>query len=633
MRSGAMNNRTIWLVCMIFVTFWFVSAQILHPQTLSDQQELPTQGKEAPAAVQQKLQELREEIAAKGYTFTVDYNPAMEYPPEQLCGLVVPTNWQDYAPMMELPPALTALPKSFDWRPNGVTPIRNQGDCGSCWAFGTVAPLESAIKIHCGETVDLSEQYLVSCNIDGDGCNGGWFAHDYHWWKKPPSESQAGAVLEGSFPYQAWDVACGGPYSHPYKIDGWYSLAYGIPSVDAIKQAIYSYGPVAAAVAVGSGFSYYSGGVFNMDESYAGINHAIALVGWNDDYYGNGTNVGVWILRNSWGTWWGDNGYMYIKYGTSKVGYAANFVVFSHCPNPFISGAAFGPDFDANKLADITVWNPYGGQWAGKDLQTNLEFQRNWGTSGDFPFSGDFDGDGKTDPGVWRPSTGRWHILLSGQNYTKALDIQWGINGDIPVPADFNGDKVTDLAVWRPSKGTWWVRTVARVSLPSVQWGIYGDVPVPADFNGDGKADLGIWRPSTGAWYARTIAGTYLPTVRWGAGGDVPMAADFNGDGAADLGIWRPSNGYWYIRNIAGTYSKTVKLGLNGDIPVVSDFDGDAKAEVSVWRPVTAQWFMLTSKSNYTQQQWYYWGAYGGLPLGGSAMASVKNYLNNMAYY
>jgi len=96
-----------------------------------------------------------------------------------------------------------------------------------------------------------------------------------------------------------------------------------------IKQAIYTYGPVAAAMAVGPLFQAYTGGVFNGDEAYGNannINHAIGLVGWDDDYYGNGSNVGVWILKNSWGPWWGDDGFMYIQYGTSMVGYAATYV-------------------------------------------------------------------------------------------------------------------------------------------------------------------------------------------------------------------------------------------------------------------------------------------------------------------
>ncbi len=222
----------------------------------------------------------------------------------------------------------SSLPDAFDWRDHGgVTSVKNQGSCGSCWAFGTVGPLEANIKIAGEGEKDLSEQYLLSCNTEGWNCTeGGWWAHDYHQWKKPPSESEAGAVPEADFPYVAWEAPCNGPYSHPYKISSWTFVGseYGVPSVEAIKQAIYDHGPVSAAVCVNSAFQNYPGGVFTGPEC-ADINHAVVLVGWDDNQGPNG----VWILKNSWGSWWGESGYMRIGYGVSQVGYAANYVIYS----------------------------------------------------------------------------------------------------------------------------------------------------------------------------------------------------------------------------------------------------------------------------------------------------------------
>jgi len=106
----------------------------------------------------------------------------------------------------------SALPAAFDWRDHGgVTSVKDQGSCGSCWAFGTVGPLEANIKIKDGVEKDLSEQYLLSCNTDDWDCGGGWWAHDYHEWKKPPGESEAGAVFEADSPYVASDTPCNGP--------------------------------------------------------------------------------------------------------------------------------------------------------------------------------------------------------------------------------------------------------------------------------------------------------------------------------------------------------------------------------------------------------------------------------------
>ncbi len=216
---------------------------------------------------------------------------------------------------------LESLPSSFNWcDQGGCTAVGDQEQCGSCWAFATVGVLESAILIKQGLAVDLSEQYLLSCNTDGYSCDGGWFAHNYH--------VQPGAVPETEFPYVAWKAPCGGPYSHPYRISSWSYVgsSVGVPSVEAIKQAIYTYGPVAAAICAGDDFQGYTGGVFATDEAAdcdrGDVNHAVILVGWDDTKQ-------VWRLRNSWGTGWGEDGYMWIGYGTSNVGYAANYIVYT----------------------------------------------------------------------------------------------------------------------------------------------------------------------------------------------------------------------------------------------------------------------------------------------------------------
>ncbi len=289
--------------------------------------------------IKAQIETLQQEVAEKGHTFTVGYSPAMEYTISQLAGLVVPKGWRKNARFEDMDRYLTATASSFDWRtlPGGNVPVRNQGSCGSCWAFGTVAPLEALIGVHCQKSVDLSEQYLVSCNQSGWGCQGGWFAHDYHEWLIPTGKGQTdfGAVLENASPYKAYNASCGGPHAHPYKISDWrfVSSSNGVPTPAAIKQAIENYGPVSVAVCVGSKFQAYRSGIFNANETCSGtVNHAVTLVGWNDDL---GVDNGYWILKNSWGTGWGEGGYMRIRYGVSKVGFAANFVVFTgaNCPD------------------------------------------------------------------------------------------------------------------------------------------------------------------------------------------------------------------------------------------------------------------------------------------------------------
>ncbi len=266
---------------------------------------------------------LQERAAAEGWTFEVGENDATKYSLDQLCGFKMPDNWQELAPITKF--STTAeLPSTYDWRDlTGLPPVRNQGGCGSCWAFSTVGALECAIRIKDGVDVNLSEQWLVSCNTNGWGCNGGFFAHDYHEWKTDPC-NDFGAVLETDFPYTATDAACNCPYPHPYTIENWAYIgnSYSVPSVDAIKQAIMEYGPVSVAVYANSAMQAYNGGIFNGCES-AGTNHAVVLVGWDDN---QGTN-GVWFMRNSWGAGWGeDGGYMRIGYGCSRIGEGACYI-------------------------------------------------------------------------------------------------------------------------------------------------------------------------------------------------------------------------------------------------------------------------------------------------------------------
>jgi hypothetical protein len=215
------------------------------------------------------------------------------------------------------------VPPSFDWRDlDGCTSVKNQGMCGSCWAFGSTAPLECNILIKDGVERNLSEQWLVSCNRDNWSCSGGWFAHNYYQWKADPCGG-VGAVLEADFPYWASNAPCDCPYPHEYLIDNWSFIGrdYENVPVDAIKAAILEYGPVSVGVGVDGIFHGYAGGIFDAC-GYDEINHLVALVGW-DDSQGPG---GVWILRNSWGPGWGEEGYMRIAYGCNAVGYGASWV-------------------------------------------------------------------------------------------------------------------------------------------------------------------------------------------------------------------------------------------------------------------------------------------------------------------
>lgn len=269
------------------------------------------------------LDQLRAAKEANGWTFDVGYSEALDIPLEQRTGLIIPADWKDHAMFMVPRMASYDLPRHFDWREmaGGLTPIKNQGSCGSCWAFATAGVFENVLRVRDGVTKDLSEQYLVSCNKQGYSCGGGWWAHDMH--------QQYGLVPESLFPYEASDVQCKQDLKYEEKIAKWAFVTQqdDVPAVEKIKEAIYLYGPVAVAFNASGSVSSYHSGVFNDCSSGGDVNHAVVLVGWDDE-------EGYWIMRNSWGASWGEQGYMRIKYNCNQIGYAASFVVYEPKCNP-----------------------------------------------------------------------------------------------------------------------------------------------------------------------------------------------------------------------------------------------------------------------------------------------------------
>ncbi len=282
----------------------------------------------SPAVAQLSTEDvvaLRQRGEREGWTFTVAENEVTRRGERTMTGLIEPPDWRKTGRFDPCEPRRD-LPAAFDWRDyDGCTPIRNQGSCGSCWAFSAIGPMECGIRIEDGVSVDLSEQWLVSCTEAGT-CDGGWPGEALEYLRCDGDADPCGdrgAVYESDFPYEAADVYCGCPYDHPYCIQSWAYVGSsgGIPSPEQIKQAIYDHGPVSVCLTTEGAFGSYDSGVYN-DCQDGEINHAVVLVGWDD----NQGSEGVWILRNSWGTGWGEGGYMRIEYGCNRIGYAAAYV-------------------------------------------------------------------------------------------------------------------------------------------------------------------------------------------------------------------------------------------------------------------------------------------------------------------
>lgn len=203
---------------------------------------------------------------------------------------------------------LTA-PTSVDWRSAGaVGPVKNQGECGSCWAFSTTANLEGLYYIRNKQSVVLSEQSLVDCDRVDSGCNGGLMENSLTFVKNN------GIASSSSYPYRGYEQTCKS-FTPVMKVRG-YKFAPS-KSEEDIKNMLAQTGPLSIAVNA-EPFQYYYGGILDLD-SYDcdpdGLNHGVAIVG-----YGSENGVEYWIVRNSWGRSWGENGYIRLRLGKGVCG-------------------------------------------------------------------------------------------------------------------------------------------------------------------------------------------------------------------------------------------------------------------------------------------------------------------------
>ena len=214
--------------------------------------------------------------------------------------------------------ASSSLPDSVDWRQQGfVTPVKNQGQCGSCWAFSAVAALEGQHAKAAGQLVSLSEQNLVDCsqNEGNDGCNGGEPSQAFQY-----VLDNSGIDTESSYPYEARDDSCRFDSSQVGATDtGFVSVAQD--DEQSLQDAVANVGPISVAIdASHPSFQQYSGGVYSEpDCSQTQLDHAVTVVG-----YGNDAGQDYWLIKNSWDVSWGEQGYMRMARGDNMCGIASD---------------------------------------------------------------------------------------------------------------------------------------------------------------------------------------------------------------------------------------------------------------------------------------------------------------------
>lgn len=237
-------------------------------------------------------------------------------------GLIVPPNHHELAPR-SVPKLTKPLPKSFSWGiGHRILPPLNQGACGNCWAAAATSQLHDLVSIRKGRYLPLSVQQMTSCSPQGNGCLGGWFPGPYE-------SHDPGIASEPHYPWedaQGQAIPCNqAQIRQPLqKARTWgYVGLFGEfvpPSVNEIKAALYTYGPLWVTMYGGDpNFQAYKTGVFKTCNNSQPIDHAVELLGWDDA-------KGAWYIKNQWGRGWGMAGYAWVKYGCNSMGQMAVFI-------------------------------------------------------------------------------------------------------------------------------------------------------------------------------------------------------------------------------------------------------------------------------------------------------------------
>jgi cathepsin K len=345
-----MNNVFKKKIASCFLLAVLLTACNSNDSAVPLDKKTDSSGSAGESAVSLKLKTLTEEVKNENLTFTVGMNPVSykeisEITGEKVLADTANTRIQKLLQKADLANkdldradpfisikgvSLSPAASKLDLRDYGlVTPVKDQGSAGACWAFGSMAAYESDYEFINTKEINTSEQYVINCSGAGTAAGGG-LAFDVFMWMVKQNRN----VDDEAFtPYIAQDALCSSvlPKTNYYAIrwdlvDPAHNPG-AIPTVKQIKEAMCKYGVISVSVYVSDLFQAYTGGIFNEKETANGTNHAISLVGWDD-------SKNAWILKNSWGNKWGEScgstgekGYMWITYNSNNVGRRAAWVI------------------------------------------------------------------------------------------------------------------------------------------------------------------------------------------------------------------------------------------------------------------------------------------------------------------
>lgn len=550
-----------------------------------------------------------------------------------------------------------ALPVYYDLRTLGrVSPVKDQGTAGVCWAFATVASLESTLLP--GERWDFSENNMKNLlsnlypegfdrKFDGGGNYKDSTAYLTRW---------TGPINQSDDPYDA--TSSYSPINktvqkHVQRVD-FIPDRLSSTDNDNIKTAIQTTGAVYTSYNMSDTIpaywnqttkSYY---YFGNDTQ----NHAVAIVGWDDRWSKNNFTTtppgdGAFIIKNSWGSTWGDNGYFYCSYydkligkdnalftsapptnydhiyqydpfgwvssmytAGEKIGWAAN--VFNSTRSQNLSAVSFYTT-DTNANYEVRVyWNPNNGAV----LNSSGAAFTKTGTFGNagyhtIPIPSEIPLDSNdrfavavkltnptynwsiaiqdrtTDTSKAKAYPGQGYISENGNTWTDITDNNGYKNASICIKAFTKTTKMMTPGVFR--NGVFYLKNTNEDGGADNTFTFgapSGDIPLAGDWNEDEIGTIGVFRNSTGTFYLRNSnsAGTADNTFAYGAAGDIPIVGDWTGKGYDTAGVFRKGVFYLKNTNTPGIADITFNYGAAGDIPLVGDWMGQGKDTVGVFR-------------------------------------------------
>jgi cathepsin L len=319
------------IACLFFITVWGrnLDTYNFNDYTKEFRKSYGNDYQERRSLFERRLLELKEHNSIPNVSYTKGVNHMMDWTDAELRNLLGYHKGMGSARRAAMPPAprrqidLSSLPESVDWRdnrPSVITPVKNQGHCGSCWTFAAAETIESHWALATGSLQELSQQQIAGCTENPlhcggtGGCEGGIAQLAF--------ESVAGAggiATEWTYPYISYYGTNFDCVFNSSKMDigavlsskGGAASHVDLPSNDyaSLMEAVATIGPISISVDASEFHSYEKGVFTGCNLIQPDINHAVQLVGYGmDTYYGP-----YWLVRNSWGTGWGENGYIRIK--------------------------------------------------------------------------------------------------------------------------------------------------------------------------------------------------------------------------------------------------------------------------------------------------------------------------------